>query len=99
MVIDAREKCESLGIDYRDYSEATKISGRMFYDAIELGDYDVDRYIDIIKSLPEKLMVALIRYDGLYKRYPKVFDFDGPHPGRRGALPVRGQGGRGVARP
>lgn len=34
MVIDAREKCESLGIDYRDYAEATKISGRMFNDAI-----------------------------------------------------------------
>ena len=91
MVIDAREKCESLGIDYRDYSEATKISGRMFYDAIESGDYDVDRYIDIIKSLPEKPMVALIRYDGLYRRYPKVFDFDGPIPGVEAPYPYAGR--------
>ena len=91
MVIDAREKCESLGIDYRDYAEATKISGRMFYDAIESGDYDVDRYIDIIKSLPEKPMVALIRYDGLYKRYPEVFDFDGPIPGVEAPYPYAGR--------
>ena len=91
MVIDAREKCESLGIDYRDYSEATKISGRMIYDAIESGDYDVDRYIDIIKSLPEKPMVALIRYDGLYRRYPKVFDFDGPIPGVEAPYPYAGR--------
>lgn len=91
MVIDAREKCESLGIDYRDYAEATKISGRMFYDAIESGDYDVDRYIDIIKSLPEKPMIALIRYDGLYKRYPEVFDFDGPIPGVEAPYPYAGR--------
>ena len=91
MVIDAREKCESLGIDYRDYAEATKISGRMFYDAIESGDYDVDRYIDIIKSLPEKPMIALIRYDGLYKRYPDVFDFDGPIPGVEAPDPYAGR--------
>ena len=91
MVIDAREKCESLGIDYRDYVEATKISGRMFYDAIESGDYDVDRYIDIIKSLPEKPMIALIRYDGLYKRYPEVFDFDGPILGIEAPYPYAGR--------
>ena len=91
MVIDVREKCESLGIDYRDYSEATKISGRMIYDAIESGDYDVDRYIDIIKSLPEKLMVALIRYDGLYRRYPKVFNFNGPIPGVEAPYPYAGR--------
>lgn len=87
MVIDAREKCESLGIDYRDYSEAVRISGRLFYEAMESGGCGVDRYIDIIKSLPEKPMIALIRYDGLYKRYPEVFNFDGPIPGVEAPYP------------
>ena len=32
MVIDAREKCESLGIDYRDYSEAVRISDPEVFD-------------------------------------------------------------------
>ena len=91
MVIDVEERCRRLGIKRSDYHEAVKISGRMFYDAIESGDYDVDRYIDIIKSLPEKLMVALIRYDGLYRRYPKVFNFNGPIPGVEAPYPYAGR--------
>lgn len=91
MVIDVEERCRRLGIKRSDYHEAVKISGRMLYDAIESGDYDVDRYIDIIKSLPEKLMVALIRYDGLYRRYPKVFNFNGPIPGVEAPYPYAGR--------
>lgn len=91
MVIDAHEKCESLGIDYHDYSEAVRMSGELFCEAMEAGDCGVDRYIDIIKSLPEKPMVALIRYDGLYRRYLKVFDFDGPIPGVEAPYPYAGR--------
>ena len=91
MVIDVEERCRSLGIKRSDYHEAVNLSGERFYDAIESGDYDVDKYIDIIKSLPEKPMIALIRYDGLYKRYPKVFDFDGPIPGVEAPYPYDGR--------
>lgn len=36
-------------------------------------------------------MIALIRYDGLYRRYPKVFDFDGPIPGVEAPYPYAGR--------
>ena len=85
--IDVHEKSRLLGIDYEDYTEAVKLTGRMIFDAIDSGTYGVDVYIDMVKSLPPKLMVALIRYDGLYKQCPKVFDFDGPIPGVEAAYP------------
>ena len=34
---------------------------------------------------------ALIRYDGLYRRYPKVFDFDGPISGVAAPYPYAGR--------
>ncbi len=91
MVIDVEERCRSLGIKRSDYHEAVKLSGRMLYEALESDSYGVDEYIDIIKSLPEKPMVAMIRYDGLYRRYPKVFDFDGPIPGVEAPYPYAGR--------
>ena len=87
MVIDVNERCASLGIDYRDYSEAVRLQGRMIHRRMQEGDDSVDSYIDDIKSLPLKPMVALIRYDELYKQYPKVFDFDGPIPGVEAPYP------------
>lgn len=87
MVIDVNERCASLGIDYRDYSEAVRLQGRMVYKRLLEGDDSVDSYIDDIKTLPPKPMVALIRYDELYKQYPKVFDFDGPVPGVEAPYP------------
>lgn len=91
MVIDVNEKCASLGIDYRDYSEAVRLQGRMVYKRLLEGDDSVDSYIDDIKALPPKPMVALIRYEGLYKQYPKVFDFDGPVPGVEAPYPYAGR--------
>lgn len=93
MVIDAEERCRRLGIERSDYHEAVKLSGRMFYEAMQSDSYGVDEYIDIIKSLPRKPMIAMIRYDGLYKRYPKVFDFDGPIPGVEAPYPYAGREG------
>ena len=90
-MIDVEERCRSLGIKRSDYHEAVKLSGRMLYEALESDSYGVDEYIDIIKSLPEKPMVAMIRYDGLYRRYPKVFDFDGPIPGVEAPYPYAGR--------
>ena len=89
--IDVHEKSRLLGIDDEDYTEAVKLTGRMIFDAIDSGTYGVDVYIDMVKSLPPKLMVALIRYDGLYKQCPKVFDFDGPIPGVEAAYPYAGR--------
>lgn len=91
MVIDVNERCASLGIDYRDYSEAVRLQGRMVYKRLLEGDDSVDSYIDDIKTLPPKPMVALIRYDELYKQYPKVFDFDGPVPGVEAPYPYAGR--------
>ncbi len=91
MVIDVYEKCDSLGIDYKDYSEAVRLQGRMIYKRMQEGDSSVDSYLDDIKSLPRKNMVALIRYDGLYKQYPRVFDFDGPIPGVEAPYPYAGR--------
>lgn len=91
MVIDFDEKCRRLGIDGKDYHEAIKLQGRMIYKRIQDGDNTVDSYLDDIKSLPQKPMVALIRYDGLYKQYPMVFDFDGPIPGVEAPYPCAGR--------
>ena len=91
MVIDVNERCASLGIDYRDYSEAVRLQGRMVYKRLLEGDDSADSYIDDIKTLPPKPMVALIRYDELYKQYPKVFDFDGPVPGVEAPYPYAGR--------
>ena len=91
MVIDVTERCASLGIDYRDYSEAVRLQGRMVYKRLLEGDDSADSYIDDIKTLPPKPMVALIRYDELYKQYPKVFDFDGPVPGVEAPYPYAGR--------
>lgn len=63
----------------------------MIYKRIQDGDNTVDSHLDDIKSLPTKPMVALIRYDGLYKQYPKVFDFDGPIPGVEAPYPYAGR--------
>ena len=63
----------------------------MIYKRIQDGDNTVDSYLDGIKSLPTKPMVALIRYDGLYRQYPKVFDFDGPIPGVEAPYPYAGR--------
>ena len=63
----------------------------MIYKRIQDGDNTVDSYLDDIKSLPTKPMVALIRYDGLYRQYPKVFDFDGPIPGVEAPYPYAGR--------
>lgn len=87
MVIDFEEKCRSLGIDGNDYHEAVMLQGRMIYKRMQDGDNTVGSYLDDIKSLPPKPMVALIRYDGLYRQYPKVFDFDGPIPGVEASYP------------
>ncbi|WP_019238901.1 MULTISPECIES: hypothetical protein [Enorma] len=89
--IDVHEKSRLLGIDYDDYTEAVKLTGSMIFDAIDSGTYGVDAYIDMVKSLPPKPMVALIRYDGLYKQYSRVFDFDGPIPGVEAAYPYAGR--------
>lgn len=91
MVIDFEERCRSLGIDGSDYHEAIRLQGRMIYKRIQDGDNTVDSYLDDIKSLPPKPMVALIRYDGLYRQYPKVFDFDGPIPGVEAPYPYAGR--------
>lgn len=91
MVIDFEERCRSLGIDGNDYHEATRLQGRMIYKRIQDGDNTVDSYLDDIKSLPTKPMVALICYDGLYRQYPKVFDFDGPIPGVEAPYPYAGR--------
>lgn len=91
MVIDFEERCLSLGIDGNDYYEAIRLQGRMIYKRIQDGDNTVDSYLDDIKSLPTKPMVALIRYDGLYRQYPKVFDFDGPIPGVEAPYPYAGR--------
>ena len=91
MVIDFEERCRSLGIDGNDYHEAFRLQGRMIYKRIQDGDNTVDSYLDDIKSLPTKPMVALIRYDGLYRQYPKVFDFDGPIPGVEAPYPYAGR--------
>lgn len=91
MVIDVYEKCASLGIDYKDYSEAVRLQGRMVYKRMQEGDNTVDSYLDDIKSLPPKPMVALIRYDGLYRQYPKVFDYNGPIPVMEAPYPYAGR--------
>lgn len=88
--IDVNARCERLGIRKEDYREAVRLQGRMIYRRMQEGDDTVDSYLDDIKSLPPRPMVALIRYDGLYKRYPKVFDFDGPIPGVDAPYPHAG---------
>lgn len=91
MVIDVEGKCERLGIKYEDYSGAVRLQGRMIHKRMQDGDHSVDTYLDDIKSLPKKNMIALIRYDGLYRQYPKVFDFDGPIPGVEAPYPYAGR--------
>ena len=43
--IDVHEKRRLLGIDYDDYTEAVKLTGRMIFDAIDSGTYGVDAYM------------------------------------------------------
>lgn len=93
MVIDVYEKCRDLGIEYSDYKEAVRLNGRMIARRMREGDHTVDTYLDDIKSLPKRPMVALIRYDGLNRRYPEVFDLDGPIPGVEAPYPYAGREG------
>ena len=90
-VVDFEEKCRSLGIEMSDYSEAVRLQGRMIYKRMQDGDNSIGTYLDDIKSLPPKNMIALIRYDGLYRQYPKVFDFDGPIPVVEAPYPYDGR--------
>lgn len=89
MVIDFEEKCRSLGVDLEDYKEANKRFGRAMYDIA--GKSTFDEYIDAIKSVGGKPLIAMIRVDGLYERYPKIFDFDGPIPGVEAPYPYAGR--------
>lgn len=89
MVIDFEEKCRSLGVDLEDYKEANKRFGRAMYDIA--GKSTFDEYIDAVKSVGGKPLIAMIRVDGLYERYPKIFDFDGPIPGVEAPYPYAGR--------
>ena len=91
MVIDFPARCHRLGREPGDYAEANRIVGRKLYALSKSGRESIDGYIDAIKSLPEKAMIAKIRYDELYKSYPKVFDFDGPIPGVEAPYPYAGR--------
>lgn len=55
------------------------------------GKSTFDEYIEAVKSVGGKPLVAMIRVDGLYKRYPKIFDFDGPIPGVEAPYPYAGR--------
>ena len=56
--IDVNARCASLGIDYKDYSEAVRLQGRMVYKRMQEGDNTVDSFFDDIKSLPRFGAVA-----------------------------------------
>lgn len=89
--IDVNERCRHLGITREDYYEAVRLLDRLSYKRMQEGDTSIDAYLDDIKSLPMRSMVAIIRYNGLYKQYPKVFGFDGPIPGVEPPYPYAGR--------
>ena len=75
MVIDLDIKAEELGVSYDDYLEAeTKIS---LWHGTPLNDGSIVAYLDAVKGLPEREIVALIRWYGLHNRFPEHFCWDG----------------------
>lgn len=87
--INLKDRCENLGVDFEDYKEANRRFGRAMHDIA--GKSTFDEHIDAVKSVGGKPLVAMIRVDGLYKRYPKIFDFDGPIPGVEAPYPYAGR--------
>lgn len=73
--IDVNARAKSLGIDYEDYHTGFA----MLDDREQLMDFPIDRdeFIEAVKSIGGKPMVALIRWYRYDERYPEHFDWNG----------------------
>ena len=75
MVIDVEARAKKLGIDLKDYEEAdSEITSSLFR---YRGNETEEQFVDAIRGLQDKKLVALIRWNRLDLAYPDDFDWNG----------------------
>ena len=75
MVIDLDIKAEELGVSFDDYAEADEKMS--LWHGTPENDGSIDAYLNAVKRLPKRELVALIRWNDLHKRFPDHFCWDG----------------------
>lgn len=75
MVTDPEVIAKKLGINLRDYEDADSnlVSSLIKY----RGNETQDQFTSAIKSLPDKQMVAIIRWNRFDLQFPDDFDWNG----------------------
>ncbi len=74
MVLDFDVICKEHDIDH----ETLKKAGRHLHEKLWDRPKGVNGLISVYLSLPSNELLALIRVEKLYKRYPDYFTYDGP---------------------
>lgn len=74
MILDFDAIYKRLGIDRETLHRAGHRLNDLLWDAPDTKEAFIKTYL----SLPPDELLALIRVEGLYKRYPDYFTFDGP---------------------
>lgn len=74
MVLDFDVICENLGID----KAALKRGGDRINALLWKIPDTEEAFINVHLSLPPDELLAIIRFEKLYKRYPDYFTYDGP---------------------
>ena len=73
--IDLEEKARLLGVSFDDYRRADDAMDEKFWEFD--GEWTDNEYIESVKSLDEKAMVAFIRWRKCYEIFPDHFDWNG----------------------